>query len=210
MSQLTLKPGRYQTSPSGFSFFCLQEPSLYTGTRQRSGPVIRSAALGGMVIRLHILCRLLTGALSVLVAGAGRTAGPGRRLCRDGPGAFARARIRRPSGGGEIRTKPAPASVRRRTRECSRRPARGRTRKPYNSFSRSLIPQPVALFMATPSKGQGRPVILLRRPSALSLRGPKCKSGGYCWRATRLSWRCAPMKGHRAGACSVSPRPASG
>ena len=59
----------------------------------------------------HILCRLLVGELSVLIAGAGRTATPGRWPCRDGAGACARARIQRPSGGGEVRTRPVPASV---------------------------------------------------------------------------------------------------
>ena len=55
--------------------------------------------------------RLLVGELSVLIAGAGRTATPGRWPCRDGAGACARARIQRPSGGGEVRTRPVPASV---------------------------------------------------------------------------------------------------
>ena len=56
----------------------------------------------------------------------------------------------------------------------------------------------------------GWPVILPRRRLALSLQGPRCRSAGCRWRATRLSWRCGPRRGRRAGACSVSPRPASG
>ena len=63
----------------------------------------------------HILCRLLVGELSALLAGAGRTAGPGSRPCWDGAFAFARARIQRPSGRGEVRTTPVSASDRRRT-----------------------------------------------------------------------------------------------
>ena len=70
------------------------------------------------------------GKLSVLLAGAGRTAGPGRRPCRDGAGACAHARIQRPSGGGKVRTRPVPASVRCRTPGCSRRPVRGWVRQP--------------------------------------------------------------------------------
>ena len=54
----------------------------------------------------------------------------------------------------------------------------------------------------------GGPVILPRGPSALSLPGPRCRSGGCHWRTTRFSWLYGSIGGLRAGACLYPPGPA--
>ena len=98
------------------------------------------------------------GELRVLLAGAGRTAGLGCRPCRDGAGACARARIlKRPSGGaarfGRDRFRRVVAADRRGVAVAQL--VVGLASQTYeHSFSRSLIPQPVALFMATPPKAR--------------------------------------------------------
>ena len=139
----------------------------------------------------HILCRLLVGELSVLLAGAGRTAGPGRRPCWDGAFACARARIQRSSGRGEVRTTPVPASDRRRTTGVYPPPSSwwARKSKLWTEFSRSLIPQKGgALHEETSQDQAGWPVNLLRRPSALSLRAP----------SLRIRWSSAASPAHGA------------
>ena len=76
----------------------------------------------------HILCRLLVGEPSVLLPGQVEQPVLDAGFAGIAP-SHVLARIQRPSGHGEVRTTPVPASDRRRTPGCTRRSARSRARK---------------------------------------------------------------------------------